>query len=92
VNGETDVTVRAAHEALERSLTNQPPLGAVVVEAFEAMRVPAKAFGHAILSICPASRERSVALTKLEEAVMWATKSIALNQEHVMPAAEGGES
>ena len=28
---------------------------------------------------CPASRERSVALTKLEESCMWAVKSLVLN-------------
>lgn len=30
---------------------------------------------------CPPSRERSLAVTKLEECVMWAVKSIALGGE-----------
>jgi len=31
--------------------------------------------------MCPQSRELSLAHTKLEEAVMWANKSIAVNEE-----------
>lgn len=33
-----------------------------------------------IMVYCPDSRERSLALTKLEEAVMWANASIARNE------------
>lgn len=32
------------------------------------------------LELCPPSRERSVALTHLEEASMWANKSIVINE------------
>lgn len=37
---------------------------------------------HAILveSLCPESRERSLAITKLEESVMWANTSIARSE------------
>lgn len=34
-----------------------------------------------INDVCPESREQSLALTKLEEAVMWAEAAIARNQE-----------
>jgi len=30
-----------------------------------------------IIEFCPSSREQSIAITKLEETVMWATKSVA---------------
>lgn len=30
--------------------------------------------------LCPSSRERSLAMTKLEEAVMWANSAIARNK------------
>lgn len=33
-----------------------------------------------ILGNCPESRERSLALTKMEEAVMWANAAIARNE------------
>lgn len=33
-----------------------------------------------IVHSCPPSRERSIALTKLEESIMWANKSIACNE------------
>ncbi len=32
---------------------------------------------------CPESREKSLALTKLEETVMWANKSIAVNETKI---------
>lgn len=34
-----------------------------------------------IEDLCPASRERSTALTRLEDAAMWAIKSVVLNDE-----------
>lgn len=34
---------------------------------------------HEILALVPASRERSVALTELETAAMWAIKAVVLN-------------
>jgi len=33
-----------------------------------------------VCQLCPDSRERSLALTKLEEAVMWANAAIARNE------------
>ena len=43
------------------------------------LRNQAKDFAKNINSLCPDSREKSLALTKLEEAVMWANASIARN-------------
>lgn len=39
----------------------------------------AAGFARKILKSCPDSRERSLALTKIEEAVMWANAAIARN-------------
>lgn len=69
-----------SHEQLHHSLTNHPPASEEVIADFESIRFYAKEFGDAILAVCPDSRERSVAITKLEETVMWAIKSIAVNQ------------
>jgi hypothetical protein len=47
---------------------------------YEDLRLEAKGLALRILGSCPPSRERSLALTKLEEAVMWANASIARNE------------
>jgi hypothetical protein len=49
-------------------------------ERYVALRDTARNFAKMIIEQCPPSRERSVALTKLEEAVMWANASIARNE------------
>lgn len=36
---------------------------------------------HRLLTLCPPSRELSLALTKLEEAMFWANASIARNEK-----------
>ena len=36
---------------------------------------------HCVQMHCPPSRERSLALTKLEEAKMWANRSMMLNEQ-----------
>ena len=46
---------------------------------YEQLRETAKALAYLIEAKCPASRERSLALTKLEEATFWANASIARN-------------
>lgn len=45
----------------------------------------ARDFALTIQAICPESREKSLALTKLEECVMWANAAIARNET------EGGD-
>ena len=66
-------------DALERSLTNQAP-NDVAIERIEAVREIAKQLGADIIDLCPDTRERSLALTHLEETTMWAVKSIVLHQ------------
>lgn len=51
------------------------------MERFEALRVPAKTFAHAIVNLTPICREQSLALTAAEEALMWAVAAIARHQE-----------
>lgn len=64
-------------EALARSLTNQTPT-AEQVERIEAIRTAARDLGAEVLERCPFSRERSLALTHLEETTMWAVKAVVL--------------
>lgn len=49
-------------------------------DRYEAIRGQAKALASTFEALCPDSRERSLAHTKLEEAVMWANASIARNE------------
>lgn len=44
------------------------------------IRVVTKELAQRINDICPDSREKSIALTKLEEVMMWANASIARNE------------
>jgi len=49
-------------------------------ERYEELRLFGRRFAAHIMSECPESRERSLAITKIEEAVMWANASIARNE------------
>ena len=48
-------------------------------EVCEALRVEGKSYAYMIDVLVPNSREKSLALTKLEECVMWANAGIARN-------------
>lgn len=63
--------------ALDRSLTNITPSAASIAK-IETVRATAKELGRKIVLNCPDSRERSLALTELENSVMWAVKAIVL--------------
>lgn len=47
---------------------------------YEEIRRIALTLATVVYSSCPESRERSLALTKIEEAVMWANAAIARNE------------
>lgn len=49
-------------------------------DRYAAMRAHAKDLATRIVSQCPNSRERAVALTKLDEVVFWANAAIARNE------------
>lgn len=49
-------------------------------EKYNAIREKAKELAYLIDKECPNSREKSLALTKIEESVMWANASIARNE------------
>ena len=64
-------------DRINKSLTNHTP-DITTITHIEMLRKDAKTFGSAIAAYCPPGRERSLAVTKLEEAVMWAVKSMVL--------------
>lgn len=49
-------------------------------QRYDAIRYKAKMLTAYINEYCPDSREKSLAITKIEEAVMWAYASIARNE------------
>ncbi len=49
-------------------------------QKYEAIREKAKELAYLIDEVCPYSREKAIAMSGLEEAVMWANASIARNE------------
>lgn len=70
-------------KTIKRNFTYHAPHGDQPAR-FELMRSTARGMAETIQAECPDSREKSLALTKLEECVMWANAAIARNE------AEGG--
>jgi hypothetical protein len=46
---------------------------------YERLRAKAKEIAYEIDALCPTSREKSKAMTELEDSVMWANAAIARN-------------
>lgn len=73
---------------LHDNITNHPPRDQEVVGRLETVAALAKMYGAAVILNCPDSRERSLAVTKLEESIMWARAGIARHQDDIpLPAA-----
>ena len=49
-------------------------------ERYTVIREKAKEFANIIEDNCPDSREKSLALTNLQQSVMWSNASIAINE------------
>ena len=60
-------------------------------ETYQAIREKAKELASLIEEVCPESREKSIAHTRIEEAVMWANASIARNEDHPVEEEEEDE-
>lgn len=70
---------------LRKTYVNHRPTEAKARE-LEAFREAADTFHTALEHLCPVpSREKSLALTKLEECVMWAVKGAVLNDPNSAP-------
>ena len=67
------------NEKIERAFTYHAPKGNQP-QRYEAIREKAKELAYLIDGLCPESREKSLAMTKIEEASMWANASIARNE------------
>jgi hypothetical protein len=66
-------------ERIERDFKYHPPKDGQP-QKYEAIRNLAKGLAIALDDLCPESREKALAITNLEQAVMWANASIARNE------------
>lgn len=66
-------------EQIEHAFTYHAPKDGQPAK-YQAIRDKAKELALLIDDLCPDSREKSVAITNLEQAVMWANASIARNE------------
>ena len=64
---------------IEKNFSYHPPKEGQP-ERYVRIRAQAKEFAATVATLCPDSRERSLAMTKLEECVMWANAAIARNE------------
>ncbi len=71
----------ASMEDLHNIYTYHAPESETQMELYKTIRASAKEFATLMIEHCPETRERSLALTKLEETVMWANASIARHWE-----------
>ena len=69
----------SAEQRIENAFTYHSPKEGQP-EKYEALRAKAKELAYLIDELCPNSREKSLAMTKLEESSMWANASIARNE------------
>ena len=66
-------------EQIENSFTYHAPKDNQL-ERYVRLRYTAKDLALLILKLTPSSREQSLAITKLEETIMWANKAIACGE------------
>jgi hypothetical protein len=66
-------------EEIEHNFTYHAPKGGQP-EKYTQIREQAKALALLIHDLAPVSREQSLSLTNLEQAVMWANAAIARNE------------
>lgn len=69
-------------EQIETTFTYHAPFGDQPAR-YRDIREKAKELAQMINDHCPESREKSLALTNLQQATMWANASIAINEVHL---------
>ena len=67
-------------ERIEHDFTHHPPRGPGDVEDHEHVRSMIKGVALGLDRVIPDSREKSLAVTKLEEAMFWANAALARNR------------
>lgn len=67
-------------ERIEHDFTNHPPASDEVAQVLDGLTGEFIAMAHKVVALVPPCRERSLALTKLEECSMWSKAGVARNQ------------
>jgi hypothetical protein len=66
-----------SRQEIEDRFTHHPPSNDTVVSTHEVTRAAVKRVAHKLDNLLPDSREKSLALTHLEQALFWANAAIA---------------
>lgn len=64
---------------IEKTFTHHPPKPDQVTR-YEQIRAAAKEFAVLVSAACPDSREKSLAITSIQQSVMWANAAIAIGE------------
>jgi hypothetical protein len=64
---------------LDNRFSYHPPKDQAMVDTYQKIRDEAKNLVITMSTLCPESRELSLAVTNIEQAVFWANASIARN-------------
>jgi len=72
------------HARVRNSFSFHAPFGDQTMR-YEEVRRLGRQFAETLFLLCPRSRELSLAITALEEVVMRANQSIALNEKPIIP-------
>lgn len=70
-------------EDINHRFTNHPPTNAEIAYRLDRITTAALTVAHELDHLLPEGREKSLAITKLEEASMWAKAAIARNQSRI---------
>jgi len=68
---------------LDNNFTYHPPRDGFQLAKYEFIRDFGRQMASFVSRFCPRSREQALALTKIEEAVMWANAALARHEEGV---------
>lgn len=68
------------HEDLDNIFTYHAPFGDQTAR-YQEIRAKAKELASMILTFCPPSREQSLAVTSVQQSVMWANAAIAIHEK-----------
>jgi hypothetical protein len=65
------------HAEIDHRMTFHPVTGPAQAESYQKIREAGRVFAHLVADLTPYSREQSTAISKIDEAIMWANASIA---------------